>query len=75
MIKNKILFVFDRYEYDKNLTSPSEDLTFLFILSLLSLSILSYIILKRFLLSLTYKNNFDNFKDYKTAFEFIFSFE
>ena len=74
MIKNRILFVPDRYEYDKNLTSPLEDLTFLPILSLSSLLILFYTILKR-PLSLIYENDFDNFEGYETVFEFISSFE
>ena len=74
MIKDRILFVFDRYEYNKNLTSPLEDLTFLPILSSLSLLILFYTILKR-PLSLIYEDDFDNSEDYKTAFESIFFFE
>ena len=74
MIKNRILFVSDRYKYDKNLTSPPKDLTFLLILSLLSLLILSYTILKR-LLSLIYEDDSDNSKGYEIVFEFIFSFE
>ena len=74
MMKNRILFVLNRYEYNRNLTLPSEDLTFLPILSLLSLLILFYTILKR-LLSLTYENNFNNFEDYKIVFKSIFSFK
>ena len=74
MIKDRILFVLSRYEYNKNLTLPPKDLTFLFILSLLSLLILSYTILKRSL-SLIYENNFNNFKDYEIVFESIFSFK
>ena len=74
MMKDRILFVFGRYEYDGNLTSPLEDLTFLSILSLLSLLMLFYTILKR-PLSLIYKNDFDNFKGYETVFKSIFSFE
>ena len=74
-MKDKILFVFDYYEYNRNLISPLEDLTFLLILSLLSLLILSRTILKRPLLNLTYENNFDNFEGYKTAFESISSFK
>ena len=73
-MKDRILFVFDRYEYDKNLTLPLENLTFLSILSLLSLLILSYTILKR-PLSLIYKNDFDNSEGYEIAFESIFSLE
>ena len=72
MIKDRILFVLDRYKYNKNLTLLLEDLTFLFILSLLSLLILSYTILKRFL-SLIYENNFNNFEGYKIIFKSIFS--
>ena len=73
-MKNRILFVLNRYKYNRNLTLPLEDLTFLFILSLLSLLILFYTILKR-LLSLTYKNDFNNFEGYEIAFESIFSLE
>ena len=73
-MKDRILFVSDRYKYDKNLILLLEDLTFLLILSLLSLLMLSYTILKR-PLSLIYKNNFDNFEGYKIVFESIFSFK
>ena len=72
MIKNRILFVLGRYKYNKNLTLSLENLTFLSTLSLLSLLILPYTILKR-LLSLIYKNNFNNFKDYEITSESIFS--
>ena len=80
-MKDRILFIPDRYRYDKNQTLPLEDLTFLFILSLLSLLsllsilILPYTILKRPLLSLIYENNFDNSEGYETVFESIFSFK
>ena len=77
-MKDRILFVFDYYKYNRNQTSFLEDLTFLFILSLLSLLsilILPRIILKRLLLSLIYKNNFDNFEGYEIIFESIFSLE
>ena len=74
MMKDRILFVFDYYEYNRNLTLPLEDLTFLSILSLLSLLILSYTILKRSL-SLIYENNFNNFENYEIVFKSISSFE
>ena len=74
MIKNRILFVPDRYKYNKNLILLLVNLTFLFILSLLSLLILSYTILKR-PLSLIYENNFNNFEGYEIVFKFIFSFK
>ena len=73
-MKDRILFILDRYKYNKNLTLLLENLTFLSILSLLSLLILFYTILKRSL-SLIYKNNFNNSKGYEIIFEFIFSFE
>ena len=75
MIKDKILFMLDRYKYNKNLILPLKDLTFLLVLSLLSLLILSRTILKRPLLSLIYKNDFDNFEGYDTIFESIFFFK
>ena len=48
MMKDRILFIFNRYEYNRNQTLPLEDITFLLILSLLSL--LSILILPRTIL-------------------------
>ena len=48
MLKNKILFVFDRYEHDENQTLLSKDLSFLSISSSLSSSISPSSTLKRF---------------------------